>query len=91
MDFSFTLRISAWWYPHEFSCSGQSAKVQHCLTESWGDLPHLGVAHVRAHALAAAKHVPDLDLAIQASRQQEVPTVWIESAQDAAILTLYTP
>ena len=55
-------------------------------------MPHLGVTHVGAHALAAAKHVPDLDLAIQAGRQQQVPTVRIEPAQrSTAVSMLDTP
>ena len=55
-------------------------------------MPHLGVAHVGAHALATAKDVPDLDLAIQAGRQQQVPTVRIEPAQrSTAVSMLDTP
>ncbi len=62
------------------------------LLSSSETMPHLGVAHVGAHALAAAKHVPDLDLAIQAGRQQQVPTVWIEPAQrSTAVSMLDTP
>ena len=36
---------------------------------------YLGEAHVSAHALATAIHIPHLDLAIQASRQQQVPSL----------------
>jgi hypothetical protein len=33
---------------------------------------YLGEAHVCAHALAISIHIPDLDLAVQASRQQQM-------------------
>lgn len=36
---------------------------------------YLGEAHVGAHALATAIHIPHLDFAIQASRQQQVASL----------------
>ena len=79
------------WYRHKLSCLGHFATVQPCLTEGSGDLPHLGVANVGAHAFATAKNVPDLDLAVQTGGQQPVSTVRLEPAQDSAASTLHTP
>lgn len=42
---------------------------------------YLGEAHVGSHALAAAVHIPHLDLAIQASRQQQVASLGKEPTQ----------
>ena len=44
-----------------------------------GSSADLGVAQVSAHVLAAAVDVPHLDLAVQPSRQQQVPRLWEEA------------
>lgn len=51
--------------------------------DAWGKMIYLGEAKVCAHALAGFVDVPDLDLSIQAGRQQQVTRLRKEPAQSA--------